>query len=127
MSVFDTAAMYLCSNNIKAYESVWLHDIVDVFQIFLYDEDYAMSEMDASFLDDGTSWDEGVFHKKEFSDIVICHAIHALWDHQCYSAPDILRMENFESKIKLDYENEECPQLEINDDEQRKHQDGRQP
>lgn len=106
----------------KDYKKMWLPYIIDVYEIFLSDEQEVMKELIANHLDDGTSWDEGVFRKKEFGDIIICHAIHALWDHQCYSGPDILRMENFEARIELQYEQEECEQRPyIEEYEQKRH------
>ena len=53
-------------------------------------------------LDDGQSWNEYPFRgRKEFEDIVICHAEHQLTDHQLYSIPDLLRLNDFWAEVKL--------------------------
>lgn len=101
----------------NGHTSHWLDACTDVFSNFLSNEDEAMKEMDAAFLDDGTSWNEGVFRNKAFDDIVICHAIHGLWDHQGYAGPDILRMDNFKIKIALTYEDERCDGRETREDD----------
>lgn len=53
-------------------------------------------------LDDGKSWNEYPFSgRHEFDDIVICHAVHQLTDHQLYSIPDLLRLNDFWAEAKL--------------------------
>ena len=38
---------------------------------------------------------------KEIDDIVICHAVHQLTDHQLYSIPDLLRLNDFWAEVNL--------------------------
>lgn len=53
-------------------------------------------------LDDGQSWNEYPFRgRKEFEDIIICHAVHQLTDHQLYSIPDLLRLNDFWAEVNL--------------------------
>ena len=53
-------------------------------------------------LDDGQSWNEYPFRgRKEFEDVIICHAVHQLTDHQLYSIPDLLRLNDFWAEVNL--------------------------
>ena len=53
-------------------------------------------------LDDGQSWNEYPFRgRKEFEDIIICHAVHQLTGHQLYSIPDLLRLNDFWAEVNL--------------------------
>lgn len=53
-------------------------------------------------LDDGVSWDEYPFRgHKDFNGIIICHAVHQLTDHQLYSIPDLLRLNDFWAEVKM--------------------------
>ena len=53
-------------------------------------------------LDDGQSWNEYPFRgRKEFEDIIICHAVHQLTDHQLYSIQDLLRLNDFWAEVNL--------------------------
>ena len=62
------------------------------------EEFYPHSEL----LDDGVSWNEYPFRgRKEFEDIIICHAVHQLTDHQLYSIPDLLRLNDFWAEVNL--------------------------
>ena len=62
------------------------------------EEFYPHSEL----LDDGVSWNEYPFRgRKEFDDIIICHAVHQLTDHQLYSIPDLLRLNDFWAEVNL--------------------------
>lgn len=59
---------------------------------------------DSSILDDGKSWFEYPFRgREEFNGIIICHAVHQLTDHQLYSIPDLLRLNDFwtEANFKI--------------------------
>lgn len=52
--------------------------------------------------DDGVSWDEYPFNdRKEFRDIVICHAAHDMCSHKMFSIPDLLRINNYWAEAKL--------------------------
>lgn len=100
----------------KGYDALYLKPIADA-EGYFYDGDNEMTEgLLVNTLDDGHSWNEGVLRKHAFDDIIICHAIHALNDHQPYSVPDILRMDNFVIDIRLEYENEVCDGREKRDD-----------
>ena len=62
------------------------------------EELYPHSEL----LDDGVSWNEYPFRgRKEFEDVIICHAVHQLTDHQLYSIPDLLRLNDFWAEVNL--------------------------
>ena len=62
------------------------------------EEFYPHSEL----LDDGISWNEYPFRgRKEFEDIIICHAVHQLTDHKLYSIPDLLRLNDFWAEVNL--------------------------
>lgn len=53
-------------------------------------------------LDDGQSWNEYPFRdKKEFDEIIICHAVHQLTNNQLYSIPDLLRLNYFWAEVQL--------------------------
>lgn len=53
-------------------------------------------------LDDGQSWNEYPFSgRREFADIIICHAMHQLTGHQFYSIPDLIRLNDFWAEAKL--------------------------
>ncbi|WP_438872095.1 hypothetical protein [Paramuribaculum intestinale] len=53
-------------------------------------------------LDDGQSWNEYPFSgRREFADIIICHTVHQLTDHQLYSIPDLIRLNDFWAEAKL--------------------------
>ena len=53
-------------------------------------------------LDDGQRWNEYPFRgRKEFEDIIICHAVHQLTDHQLYSIPDLIRLNDFWAEVNL--------------------------
>ena len=53
-------------------------------------------------LDDGKSWNEYPFHDSVYDGIIICHAVHSLCDHQLYSIPDLLRLNDFWAEVKLE-------------------------
>ena len=56
----------------------------------------------SELLDDGVSWNEYPFRgRKEFEDIIICHAVHQLTDDQLYSIPDLLRLNDFWAEVNL--------------------------
>lgn len=53
-------------------------------------------------LDDGISWNEYPFDKSPaFRNIIICHAVHQLTNHQLYSIPDLLRLNDFWAEVKM--------------------------
>ena len=53
-------------------------------------------------LDDGQSWNGYPFiGHQEFDGIIICHAVHQLTDHQLYSIPDLIRLNDFWAEVKL--------------------------
>lgn len=81
--------------------------IADASGCFFYDDEERNLDLLEDSLDDGHSWNEGVFRNSAFDGITICHAIHALWDHQLYSGLDILRMDDFLVRVTATYEREE--------------------
>ena len=57
-------------------------------------------------LDDGESWNEYPFDKSPaFRNIIISHAVHQLTNHQLYSIPDLLRLNDFWAEVKLTIQN----------------------
>lgn len=58
-------------------------------------------------MDDGTTWAEGPLHRPAFSQICICHAVHAICTHMDYSIPDLLRMTSFVKQMHIWYERED--------------------
>lgn len=100
----------------KDYANLHLKPVANA-EGYFYDGDNDMTDgLLVNTLDDGQSWNEGVLRNNAFDDIIICHAIHALNDHQPYSVPDILRMDNFVVDIRVEYENEVCEGRETRDD-----------
>lgn len=52
--------------------------------------------------DDGVSWNDYPFYgRKEFDDIVICHAVHDICNHKKFSIPDLLRINSYWAETKL--------------------------
>lgn len=52
--------------------------------------------------DDDVSWNEYPFYgRKEFDDIVICHAVHDICNHKMFSIPDLLRINSYWAETKL--------------------------
>lgn len=62
----------------------------------------AIAEDESLWSDDGDSWNEYPFYgRKEFDDIVICHAVHDICNHKMYSIPDLLRINSYWAEVKL--------------------------
>ena len=62
----------------------------------------AIAEDELLWSDDGDSWNEYPFYgRKEFDDIVICHAVHDMCNHKMFSIPDLLRLNNYWAEVKL--------------------------
>ena len=57
----------------------------------------------ANTLDDGQTWAEGWLLIPQFEHITFCYALHALVTHQCYSIPDVLRINDY--KIEVTFKN----------------------
>lgn len=54
----------------------------------------------STIIDDGQSWNEDPFAgRKEFDSIIICHAVHQLTNHQLYSIPDLIRLNDFWAEV----------------------------
>lgn len=61
-----------------------------------------IAEDESLWSDDGDSWNEYPFYgRKEFDDIVICHAVHDICNHKMYSIPDLLRLNSYWAEVKL--------------------------
>ena len=56
--------------------------------------------------DDGTSWNLDYLYNHAFDKFCICHLLHSLHSHEHYSLPDILRMDDFWTDVRLKYERE---------------------
>ena len=62
----------------------------------------AITGEDKPMGDDGVSWNEyPFFDRKEFDDIVICHAVHDICNHKMFSIPDLLRINSYWAEVKL--------------------------
>ena len=62
----------------------------------------AIAAEEKPMCDDGVSWNEYPFYgRKEFDDIVICHAVHDICNHKKFSIPDLLRINNYWAETKL--------------------------
>lgn len=55
-------------------------------------------------LNDGQSWNEYPFNRNEFNDIVFCYPMHVLCNHQLWSIPDVLRMNEFCCEVKVSHQ-----------------------
>ncbi|MBR6638969.1 MAG: hypothetical protein IKL35_01255 [Muribaculaceae bacterium] len=61
-----------------------------------------ISNEEKPMCDDGVSWNEYPFYgRKEFDDIVICHAVHDICNHKKFSIPDLLRINSYWAETKL--------------------------
>ncbi len=61
-----------------------------------------IADDDKPICDDGVSWNEYPFHdRKEFDDIVICHAVHDICSHKMFAIPDLLRINSYWAETKL--------------------------
>lgn len=71
------------------------------------DDTPSMSDAQLGFandLDDGTTWAEGWLDHPAFKHICICHAVHDICTHKCYSIPDLLRMNDFWCEVKISHQ-----------------------
>ena len=71
------------------------------------DDTPSMSDAQLGFandLDDGTTWAEGWLDHPAFKHICICHAVHDICMHKCYSIPDLLRMNDFWCEVKISHQ-----------------------
>ena len=55
----------------------------------------------ANTLDDGQTWAEGWLRIPQLEHITVCYALHALVTHQCYSIPDVLRINDYKIEVTL--------------------------
>lgn len=62
----------------------------------------AIADEEKPMGDDGISWNDYPFYgRKEFDNIVICHAVHDICNHKKYSIPDLLRLNSYWAEVKL--------------------------
>lgn len=54
-------------------------------------------------LDNGVSWAEDSLNDEAFEHICICRAVHAICTGKTYSIPDLLRMNNFVTRLHIEY------------------------
>ena len=65
------------------------------------DKDFGLDD----FLDDGETWAEGPLAREEFKDICVCYATHVIGcDHDLYSVPDLLRLNDFWCEVTVTYQ-----------------------
>lgn len=57
-------------------------------------------------MEDGESWAEGALCHPALSHICICYPIHDLVTHLEFSIPDLLRINNFSTKVRLEISND---------------------
>ncbi|MCR5326409.1 MAG: hypothetical protein K6E37_06640 [Bacteroidales bacterium] len=55
----------------------------------------------ANTLDDGQTWAEAWLRIPQLEHITVCYALHALVTHQCYSIPDVLRINDYKIEVNL--------------------------
>lgn len=84
----------------------YLLDLAHVHPLWSSVADYSPTMSDKELncensLDDGTSWAEGALRNPKLEHITVCYALHALCTHMNFSIPDILRMNDFKSEVKL--------------------------
>ncbi|MBR0245647.1 MAG: hypothetical protein IJQ61_04180 [Bacteroidales bacterium] len=83
----------------------YLLDLAHVHPLWSSVADYSPTMSDKlnceNSLDDGTSWAEGALRNPKLEHITVCYALHALCTHMNFSIPDILRMNDFKSEVKL--------------------------
>ena len=58
-------------------------------------------------LEDGTTWAEGPLCHPALSHICVCHPIHDICTHNPFSIPDLLRINDFKTTVKLTIEHRE--------------------
>lgn len=58
-------------------------------------------------MEDGTTWAEGPLYHPALSHICICHPIHDICTHNPFSIPDLLRINDFKTTVKLTIEHRE--------------------
>lgn len=56
--------------------------------------------------DNGINWNLDYLDNRAFEKFSICHLLHSLHSHEHYSLPDILRMDDFNIHVWLQYERE---------------------
>lgn len=62
------------------------------------------SSEDIIYLDLEQNWNKDHRFEEKFNDHFISQAIHDLYDHTCWSFPDILRINNLWVELKVDYQ-----------------------
>lgn len=58
-------------------------------------------------MEDGTTWAEGPLYHPALSHICICHPIHDICTQNPFSIPDLLRINDFKTTVKLTIEHRE--------------------
>ena len=88
-SVYGSNFPLMIKNVYEYSKETWLENIESIHE---YSEP----------LDDGLTWNNYPFYgRKEFEGIIICHAIHHLTNHQAFSIPDLLRLNDFWAEVNL--------------------------
>lgn len=94
--------LYLCRA-----DGFQIEDIEYTSKSIELDDTPSMSDAQLGFandLDDGTTWAEGWLDHPAFKHICICHAVHDICTHKCYSIPDLLRMNDFWCEVKISHQ-----------------------
>lgn len=81
---------------IKAIYDFMSHSGIPYIEHFLVGE---------NILDDGVSWSESPFNGSEFDSIIICHATHVLCNHNHFSIPDLIRLNDFWAEVNITVQN----------------------
>lgn len=102
--VFEGAKSVLTLTDDAYYGSQFDLMIKTLYELYEYKELENIESVyyESEPFDDGDSWSEPLFRdKKEFKNIVICHAVHNLTSHKAYSIPDLLRLNNFWCEVQV--------------------------
>lgn len=81
------------------------------FTVMIDTLDYLMSSSGIPYIesfipgqnipDDGISWAESPFGGSEYEGIIICHAVHVLCNHNLFSIPDLIRLNDFRAEVNV--------------------------
>lgn len=102
--VFDGAESILTLTDDAYYGSQFALMIKTLYELY---EHKALENIESVYsepgpFDDDDSWSVPLLgDKKEFKNIVICHAVHNLTCHKAYSIPDLLRLNDFWCEVQV--------------------------
>lgn len=103
LSIIDLLYLRQC----KGFET---HEIAQTDKSINLNDNPDMSDEELGFKDhlngDIDNWEDDTFRGaySALAHIRICHAIHVICDHQAYSIPDLLRMNDFWCEVKVTHQ-----------------------